>query len=310
MPLTLSVVICSFNRLECLRDNVPAIIAQLPAVPHAELVVVDDGSKDGSAAWLAAQPPAPNVKVLRQSNYGLSAARNRGWEAAHGDWIAYLDDDAVPEPGWLAAAWQACQMAPPRVAVIGGPIRLQWPGPVPPWLPPELHEWLTCLDLPAGTRDSNTEPLFRGANMICRRTALASVGGFSERLGRKGTLLLSREECDLAQRLGAAGFVSRYDPTPGVFHRVHPARLSPRWFFRRLYWEGLSLQIGDSHLRQLSPLRCRARALLYVAKKILPLGDVAALLRFHRPQDQMMALSRTSFHLGFARGIWNAGNSR
>lgn len=307
VPPSISIVVCSFNRLDCLRDCMNAIRAQLAATPGAELIVVDDGSTDGTGAWLDQQPPHPSVTLLRQSNQGLSSARNRGWRAAGGDWVAYLDDDALPVADWLPQLASACAAAPAEIAVIGGPIRLQWPGPQPTWLPPSLYEWLTCLDVPGGPQDSSTTPLFRGANMTCRKSALAAVGGFSESLGRKGTSLLSREECELADRLVSRGWRSRYEPAPWIWHRVHPARLRRRWFFRRLYWEGLSLQTADSPARSGPPLRRRARALLYAVKKISRPTVLARALRFDRPSRQTEAIAELCFHLGCAHGIWRTG---
>ncbi|MBI5771140.1 MAG: glycosyltransferase family 2 protein [Verrucomicrobia bacterium] len=310
MSVALSVVICSFNRLDCLRDSVAAVVAQLAEHPSAELIVIDDGSTDGTAAWLAAQTARPGVTLLSQPNRGLSAARNHGFTAARGEWIAYLDDDALPSPGWLADLARACAAAPPDVATIGGPVRLQWPHAAPPWLPPSLHEWLTCFEPGGEARTSTTEAFFRGANMACRRTALVAAGGFSERLGRKGGSLISREECDLADRLRTAGWASRYEPEPWVWHRVPAARLRRGWFFRRLHAEGLSQHLTEAATTAPPPLRARARALLYAGKKILVPSLLGRALRFDRPMRQTEALAEICFHAGSARGIWRSAVPR
>jgi glycosyltransferase involved in cell wall biosynthesis len=304
MSVTISVVICSFNRLDCLRDSIAAVVAQLAEHASAELIVVDDGSTDGTTAWLAAQPARSGVTFLCQPNRGLSAARNRGFATARGDWIAYLDDDALPSPAWLTDLIRACANAAPEVATIGGPVRLQWPHAVPDWLPPSLHEWLTCFDPGGGARTSSTEALFRGANMTCRRAALVSAGGFSERLGRKGGSLISREECELAGRLRAAGWTSRFEPAPWVWHRVPATRLRRGWFCRRLHAEGISLHLSDAATAALPLLRRRARALLYAVKKILVPSLLGRALRFDRPMRQTEALAEICFHAGCARGIW------
>jgi len=290
-------------------DSVAAVVAQLAGSPGSELIVIDDGSTDGTTRWIASRPPLSAVTFVAQPNRGLSAARNRGFALARGGWVAYLDDDALPAPDWLRSLASACAAAPPEIAIVGGPIRLAWPHSAPAWLPASLHEWLTCLELPDGPQTSSSVPLFRGANMACRQTALRAVGGFSERLGRKGASLLSREECDLATRLAALGFASRYEPAPWIWHRVHPARLHRRWFFRRLFWEGLSLHVDDAHARSLSPLRRRARAALYAVKKILRGAVIVRALRFDRPAVQTEAVAELSFHAGCAIGIWRAGRT-
>jgi glycosyltransferase involved in cell wall biosynthesis len=309
VSVTISVVICSFNRLDCLRDSVAAVVAQLSKHATSELIVVDDGSTDGTAAWLSAQPARPGVTFLCQPNRGLSAARNAGFASARGDWIAYLDDDALPSPDWLTDLSRACASAPKTVATIGGPVRLQWPHAAPTWLSPSLQEWLTHWEPGGDARTSATEALFRGANMTCRRAALVAAGGFSEHLGRKGGSLISREECELADRLRAAGWTSRFEPAPWVWHRVPEARLRRAWFCRRLHAEGISLHLTDHANGEKSPLRRRGRAVLYAVKKILAPALLGRTLRFDQPMRQTEALAEICFHAGSARGIWRTAAS-
>jgi len=86
---TVSVIIPTFNRLHCIADAIESVLAQTH--PALEIIVVDDGSSDGSADWIAAHYPC--VQLLRQDNHGVSHARNRAIEQATGDWLALLDSD-------------------------------------------------------------------------------------------------------------------------------------------------------------------------------------------------------------------------
>lgn len=308
MPPSISIVICTYNRLTCLKNAVESVTSQLDTIPGAELIVIDDGSGDGTQQWMenmVAQGD-PNRVYRHQKNAGLSAARNLGWQLSSGEWIAYLDDDAIASPAWLTSVAAACAATPAEIAVIGGTIRLKWETPRPAWLPPSLEEWLTCFEPGGEGLTSKTTPMFRGANMICRRSCLAAAGGFSVKLGRKGSSLLSREECDLSTKLAAQGFASRYEPAPWVWHTVQRERLKRSWFLRRVYWEGISLNINSSHAHELTPLRRRARALLYAAKKLLRPLTLLAACRFDRKHTQMVALSEICFHTGAARGIWKS----
>ena len=107
-PVTceVSVVIPTFNRRRILAEVLGALDGQQGAPPF-EIVVVDDGSTDGTFEWLSQQAasgsPRP-LRLLRQPNRGPAAARNRGVAAAAGAWIAFLGDDTVPEADWLAPA--------------------------------------------------------------------------------------------------------------------------------------------------------------------------------------------------------------
>jgi glycosyltransferase involved in cell wall biosynthesis len=123
-PPLFSIVIPTFDRLEVLREVLAALGAQANPPPF-EVVVVDDGSSDGTAEWLAGfQPPYPLTR-LRQPNRGPAAARNAGVAAARGERVAFLGDDTVPDADWLAwheRAWRA-RGAAPELAVIG---RTDW----------------------------------------------------------------------------------------------------------------------------------------------------------------------------------------
>lgn len=115
-----SVVIPTFNRRRILDEVLAALDGQLGAPPF-EIVVVDDGSTDGTFEWLEGRTAARPVRLLRQTNRGPAAARNRGVAEAAGRLVAFLGDDTVPEPGWLAAHWAVHRGHPgePRLAVIG-----------------------------------------------------------------------------------------------------------------------------------------------------------------------------------------------
>ena len=306
MSAAITVVICTYNRLACLRIAIDSVIPQLEEISEAELIVVDDGSTDGTSDWLKSESERwpKTVHFYAQANQGLSAARNFGWTQANSAWVAYLDDDAIAPPGWLASLSLTCQHVPADVAVIGGPIRLKWEQPRPNWLPDSLEKWLTCFDAGSEPKTSANVPLFAGANMTCRVEGLKRVGGFSPHLGRQGGSLLSREECELAEKLAQSGYVSRYEPAPWVWHCAHADRLRRSWFMRRLYWEGRSLTVSDKSLRTLSTARRKARATLYACKTLLAPSPLLHALRFDRPQTQMEALGRFAFHYGFAGGIW------
>lgn len=115
-----SVVVPTFRRLDVLPEVLAAVAAQEGA-PEYEVIVVDDGSGDGTAELLAGLELGVPLIVESQPNRGPAAARNRGVELARGRRVAFLGDDTVPSKGWLAAhhaAWSARGGAP-MTAVIG-----------------------------------------------------------------------------------------------------------------------------------------------------------------------------------------------
>jgi glycosyltransferase involved in cell wall biosynthesis len=104
---TVSVIIPSYNRCQSLPRALDSVLAQTR--PAEEIIVVDDGSDDGTAAMLARD--YPELTCLVQDNRGVSAARNAGIRAARGDWIALLDSDDEWLPQKLERQLQALQQA-------------------------------------------------------------------------------------------------------------------------------------------------------------------------------------------------------
>jgi hypothetical protein len=113
---TISVVIPCYNGTKFLRETLDSVLAQ--TLPALEVIVVDDGSTDGSAG--IADSYGPPVRVIRQPNQGESVARNRGIEEAKGEWVAFLDADDLWLPDKLAE--QAKLMAPHVAAICSGAI--------------------------------------------------------------------------------------------------------------------------------------------------------------------------------------------
>lgn len=105
---SISVVIPTHNRCHTLARALDSVIAQ--SVQPLEVIVIDDGSTDETGPLLKSH--YPQVKVFRQSNHGVSHARNRGIKTAQGDWIAFLDSDDAWYPGKLEAQLRELERNP------------------------------------------------------------------------------------------------------------------------------------------------------------------------------------------------------
>jgi GT2 family glycosyltransferase len=120
MSLALSVVVPTYNRLATLGRVLSALDAQECGADF-EIVVVVDGSTDGTAAWLGRQRPRHSLTVIEQDNAGPAGARNRGIAAAAGRWIALLGDDTIPDRRWAMMHLEAHRRRgnPDDLAVVG-----------------------------------------------------------------------------------------------------------------------------------------------------------------------------------------------
>jgi GT2 family glycosyltransferase len=239
-PATISVLVCAYteDRWPVLCEAIASVLGQSP--PPLEAIVVIDHNEALLARVREAFPSVlahPNAQAQ-----GLSGARNTGLGHARGDVVAFLDDDAVAEPGWLAALTDA--YADPAVVGTGGAVLPLWRTGRPSWMPEEFLWVVGCTyrGVPRQTAPIRN-PI--GANMSLRREPCLAVGGFSNGLGRVGRTPLGCEETEIAIRLRQAepGAVVLQVPGARVDHEVLAERTRWSYFVARCWSEGISKAI-------------------------------------------------------------------
>ncbi len=234
--LTASVVVCAYT-LERWGDLVAAVASlarQRPA--PLEIVVVVDHNPELLERVRRELPGA--LAVANVQPRGLSGARNSGVVAAQGAVVAFLDDDAVAQPGWLESLLRA--YAHPEVMGVGGTVEALWDRGRPAWFPAEFDWVVGCTYRGVPLQRSRVRNLI-GANMSFRREVLDAVGHFHCGLGRVGRLPAGCEETELcirANRVGRGEIV--FEPAAGVLHRVPADRSRWPYFRSRCYAEGRS----------------------------------------------------------------------
>jgi glucosyl-dolichyl phosphate glucuronosyltransferase len=234
-----SIVICSHSRsadvAECLRALIPQICAR------AEVILVDSASDPKNRAEMEKLATLYQaVKLIRVDQPGLSLARNRGVSLAVADWVVFLDDDTTPFPDWLEKLVAVMADAPPAQAVIGGAIYPRWPdGMSGEHL---SKRWKMFLSLAEADKPGSVTDGFavNGANYAIRRRVLLDIGGFSERLGRVGSSLISGDDSHVTKKVLDAGLRAGFDPAFKVYHKISRERLKISWILRRTFWEGFS----------------------------------------------------------------------
>lgn len=188
----ISVVVCSYNGARTIRDTMDGL--QRLVYPRFEVIVVNDGSTDETPKIVSEYA---GVRLFSTENRGLSAARNTGWQNASGEIVAYIDDDAYPDPHWLQ--YLAYRFMTGDWVGVGGP-NIAPPGDGP------IAECVA--NSPGGPvhvllSDIEAEHI-PGCNMSFRRAALAAIDGFDARYRAAG------DDVDLCWRLqergGAIGF--------------------------------------------------------------------------------------------------------
>ena len=302
--MRISVVIATFNRAALLRET----LAQLQNQEYAagdEIVVVDNGSTDGTAAVIAhaaARFPVP-VRQLREPSPGKTAALISGLAAAAGDVIALTDDDVLVGDDWIATIRRLFTASP--VDLIGGRIDPRWERPAPRWLrvlnADHTYDPM-CAPLALlhyGDAQALGSRTAIGANMAVRRNVLDALGGMAPHLGRQRGTLLCGEDHDLCQRAVAAGFRCEYRPELRVRHWVPVARTRLRYFVRWSFWCGIT------------HARLEQGQLVHFARRLLTAPIAAALCALTgRLPDAASHLMDAAFAAGYVAERLNTRRKR
>jgi glycosyltransferase involved in cell wall biosynthesis len=245
----LSVVICTRDRRESVARVAASLQNQTAAVADLEVIVVDNGSADDTRGAIESMSGELKyaVKVVLESETGLSAARNAGLAAAAGESVAYLDDDAYPVPRWAEALLEALE--PPMIGGVGGRTVLAWPSAPPSWLAGQYHGLYGSFDKGESALMLSGSVYPVGANMAFSAAALRSIGGFNRRFGRAASSLLSNEEVLVFRQLAANGYSVAYAPEALAIHHVQPGRVRVRWVIERAHAQGMSDVVLEDVLR-------------------------------------------------------------
>jgi glycosyltransferase involved in cell wall biosynthesis len=251
--MTLSVIIATRTRAAGIERLLALAAAWRRPAGSAEIVVVDNGSTDGTPDVLrAARAASPLPVVLcREETPGLSNARNAGIRAAGGQVLLFTDDDVIPESDWLVAVEDVARRMPHLA--FGGRVTPEWQAAPPRWLRtsgPCRIVGGAVVSYDHGDRERECDETMyvpAGACMFFRREAFERHGGFRADLGRVAGEVLSADDSEMFFRLRAAGERILYAPSVRVRHPVDPARMT-KAYHRRWY-----AALGRSNARMDGP---------------------------------------------------------
>jgi len=226
---------------------------RIPAGISAECVVIDNNSSDDTGAVVASfgETAPMATRYVFETRIGSSRARNRAIDEAQGDFILFIDDDAIAEPDWAGA--MLAEMERRRLDAACGLVLPEWAAARPRWLGPSLYARLAVHDEPELARlpreRIETIHNFFSANVGFRRETFNRFGRFREELGVIGANPMSGEDTEMFLRIirggGAMGFAS----AARVRHLIPAERMSRRYLRRKSYAFGVGSAIagGPTH---------------------------------------------------------------
>ncbi|MBO7477761.1 MAG: glycosyltransferase family 2 protein [Salinivirgaceae bacterium] len=257
----LSIIICTYNRDKFIYSSLQKVAENGCAYSDYEIVLVNNNSTDDTEKLcnkFQTEYPQVTFRYFVETSQGLSFARNRGIAESKGEWLVFIDDDAMPQPGYLSNL-KANIAQNSDAGAFGGQIIPEFEsGVAPDWLCRWTYSWVSAIDM------GNSVKLFEGgkfpigANMGISRAAIEKCGTFNTELGRNKKNLMGGEEKDIFLRLKTAGIPIYYFPNVSVNHIIPPHRTTPEFIAK------LGAGIGASER-----LRCRNNGTKALLKRYL-----------------------------------------
>lgn len=255
LPVSIAVVVCTYNRAADLDRVLARLAAQQPAYGvDWSVLVVDNASTDNTPgvveAWLG-RGVLPGLRSVVEPAQGLSHARARGFRETTADWIAFVDDDNLLASDWLAEMGKAIARRP-DAGGMGGRVILDWVGPRRPYL--DKLGW--CFAEQDHGTDMREVGNLVGAGMVLRRRALLDCGWPDRMLveDRVGTRLISGGDVEIAQRVKLAGHPLWYAPKCILQHRITADRMGRKYVVRLAF----GLGVGAARVSAVCAARDRA----------------------------------------------------
>lgn len=262
----ISVIICTYNRADLLTDVLQTVCEQTLERSQYEVIVVDNNSSDDTAAVSHTFAVRyPNVRYCFEAQQGLSHARNRGWQEARGDYVAYIDDDCKVPEGWLAAAKAVIERVAPDL--FGGPFFAFYNTPKPAWY---KDSYGSHTPYTQAQQLKKADDLY-GGNLFLRRDLFEQVGGFNPKLGMSGKKSGYGEETELLNRIVAMmpQAIIYYEPKLYLYHLVRSQKMTWRWIITAHFAQGRDFYLVYSP--PTSKLRWLGRVIKYSLLLLLSL---------------------------------------
>jgi GT2 family glycosyltransferase len=298
-----SVIVATYDRPHYAARCLASILAN--KYEAFEVIIVDQSPNQDTQRAIA-KPDLQNGRVhyIHSDVVGLSSARNLGVSCAHGEIVAFIDDDAVATPHWIEAYARAFKELVPPPGIIGGRIEPLWEVPRPPWYPLEREFLLGIYNIGDELQPFPPGDLPMGANFAMRKRLLESMGGFDLRAGfnrQRRHSLLAGEDSLLALKIQEQGYPLYYQPAAHVLHTISASKLRKTFFLRRHFWEGATIVAVRDMQQPNSPRNFRGNIRwhgLRIPHKLILLLSVIALPREERARAVMLRLAELSLSAG------------
>lgn len=233
--MRLSIIICSYNRANYISDALNSFYHQSSGLDAFEVWVVDNNSTDHTSEVFAQwrlQHPLGQFHYVTEQQQGASFARNTGASLAKGDWLCFVDDDAIATPPFVENILLHIHNKPFALG-FGGKIIPQYIPEEPKWMSYYVASLVGNFDYAPTACAFKNEKYPLESNMILQKKLFDQVGGFNSALpGVVGSKRIGGEGKELFFKVMALGHSIYYDPSITVHHIVEVKKLTPEYLYR------------------------------------------------------------------------------
>ncbi len=244
--LLFSVVICTYNRAKYLSQTLESIARQDYAADKYEILIVDNNSPDNTeevAFIFRGEYKELKIRYIKETQQGISYARNRGVMEAKGEFIVFLDDDETVEPAFMKNL-DDFYSEYTEASLTAGPVVPVYEATPPRWLSPFTMRLITgAYDKGEEIKIVRPKDYPGTGHATFRRDLFLKYGGFNTDLGRKGSSLMGAEDKDFFLRLIQNGIKCYYLPGATIYHHIPASKLTDDFFNRLTYSIGRSERI-------------------------------------------------------------------
>lgn len=240
----ISGIVCTYNRLGILKDNLDSLLNQSLARSKYEILVIDNNSSDGTGDYIKELAENhSNLFYFHEFNQGLSHSKNRGIRESRADIIYFMDDDAIAHYYLLETYLRKYEQYP-KIDCVGGRVVQRLDFELPRWMR-DYYLGYVVLGFDRGSKDIYLDrrhgPV--GGNMCYRRSVFEKHGLFDTGLGRVGNRFFANEEEQLIKQVKSRPESCLYTPETYIVHVANRGRSGRRYLLRRAIDKGVS----DAH---------------------------------------------------------------
>jgi len=284
-----SVIIPTYNRVDRLQECLRAVLNQTVARQDYEVIVVNDGSSDGTVDFLTRAEQEYGITHIQLTDLGIAASRNRGATAACGEILAFVDDDCSVPPTWLSHLEHALRDS--QTLLVFGNVH----NVLTENIFSAVHHAMNQYLVKRMNTESNNPGFVLTCSFACRKPVFEQYGGFDERF------YFGSEDRELITRLRTAGERIRFEPDIVAKHR-HAFSF---WSFVRYYMKlGKASYLYFHHVNKEKHYGLHPPTVSDILQRILSPATGQSVTR-NILMIAIAFLAHFSLVLGYLSGVWN-----